>query len=247
MRRDPSDGAVLMKEIAMRYVALLSLMVSLAACATTTNWAPGPGQTLADFEPAEGRCSIMARHGGGGFAAYGSPSYVAGASLGYAAGEAGRAQADFSDCMKASGWRSLTPEAAAARNTRAAGIQGIMKQRADCITQVRSNSAYAHLQSHWSDALTSGFTMAQITNDQTPTAREAAEISAYWDEAKPCATSAMTALSQLEPRFAPIMAQSLADNESAWFSLIKRKITWGEWSQRLKASTDTAKARAASI
>jgi hypothetical protein len=189
----------------------------------------------------------MARHGGGGFAAYGSQSYVAGASLGNAVGEAVRTQADFSDCMKANGWRAVTPEAAAARNTRAVSIQGIMKQRADCITKVRSSSAYAHLQSHLSDALTSGFTMAQITNDQTPTAREAAEISAYWDEAKPCATSAMTALSQLEPRFTPIMGQSLADNESAWFMLVKRQITWGEWAQRLKASTDAAKARAANL
>jgi hypothetical protein len=59
--------------------------------------------SAADFEPAKARCSLLARHSGGDFAATGSESYVAGAALGHAIGESVRTQQDFNDCMLASG------------------------------------------------------------------------------------------------------------------------------------------------
>jgi hypothetical protein len=85
--------------------ALLAIPLALGGCAPPHTWAPGPGTDLADFEPAKARCSIFARHSGSDFFAFGSPSYVAGATLGHATGETVRAQQDFDDCMVASGWR----------------------------------------------------------------------------------------------------------------------------------------------
>jgi hypothetical protein len=61
--------------------------------------------SAADFEVAKAQCSLMARHGGSGFAAYGSANFVAGAALGNAIGESVRTQQDFNDCMLAGGWK----------------------------------------------------------------------------------------------------------------------------------------------
>src|SRR5208337_2555326 len=92
---------------------LITVMaISVSACAPTI-YAPGPGVNAATFEPTKAQCSLMARHAGGSFAAYGDANYVAGAALGNAIGEAIRTQEDFSDCMKASGWMPVTKEAAA--------------------------------------------------------------------------------------------------------------------------------------
>jgi hypothetical protein len=89
---------------AIRPAVLLMLVLSMGAC-VAHNWAPGPGVSAADFEPAKARCSLLARHSGSDFAAFGSLSYVAGAALGHAIGESVRTQRDFNDCMLASGWR----------------------------------------------------------------------------------------------------------------------------------------------
>jgi hypothetical protein len=49
----------------------------------------------------------MARAGERGYIDFGSSSYVAGAAIGNAIGNAVRAQADFNDCMAASGWLAV--------------------------------------------------------------------------------------------------------------------------------------------
>src|ERR1019366_2275803 len=64
--------------------------LSVGGCASHT-WTPGPGVSMADFEPTKARCSLMASNSGGGFAAYGSQNFVAGAALGNAVGESVRA------------------------------------------------------------------------------------------------------------------------------------------------------------
>lgn len=83
---------------------LAVLALSLGGCAVH-NWAPGPGLTAADFQPAAARCRLMARHSGSDFSASGSPKFVAGAAVGYVIGDAVRSQADFNDCMLADGWQ----------------------------------------------------------------------------------------------------------------------------------------------
>ena|SRR5690348_7477696 len=87
--------------VRLRFGAVVCCVI-LAGCATHT-WAPGP-DARGTFDEAKARCSLMARHSGGGFYASGTPSFVAGAAVGAAIGEAVRANADFNDCMQASGW-----------------------------------------------------------------------------------------------------------------------------------------------
>jgi hypothetical protein len=97
----------------IRAWGVVMLVLSLGACAAHT-WAPGPGMSAADFEPAKARCSLLARHSGSDFAAFGSESYVAGAAVGHVIGESVRTQQDFNDCMLAGGWRIADQPATAA-------------------------------------------------------------------------------------------------------------------------------------
>lgn len=78
------------------------MVASLAGCVSHT-WAPGPG-VHATFAEQTAQCRILARHGGSGFYASGSASYVAGVAIGNAIGNAIQANADFNDCMAANGW-----------------------------------------------------------------------------------------------------------------------------------------------
>jgi hypothetical protein len=88
----------------MRYTTLVALAVILTGCATKA-WVPGPNASPAlTLEQQKAQCSMMARHGGTGFAAAGEPAFVAGAAVGHGVGNAVRAGADFNDCMLAAGY-----------------------------------------------------------------------------------------------------------------------------------------------
>ena len=101
--------------------ALAAIVCLLGACASHT-WAPGPGLTAADFGPDNARCSLMARHSGGGLMPYRSPAFVANASLSYAIGNAVRRQQDFNNCMAASG---AVPTDATQGSPAAPGASGV--------------------------------------------------------------------------------------------------------------------------
>lgn len=92
--------------------AVMMLALSLGGCVSHT-WVPGP-DVHATFEEQTAQCRMIARHGGSGFYASGSASYVAGAAIGNAIGNAVRANADFNDCMAASGWETADQPSAAA-------------------------------------------------------------------------------------------------------------------------------------
>jgi hypothetical protein len=70
------------------------------------------------FDKQKAQCSIMARHGGTGFAATGNASFVAGAAAGHAIGDGVRANQDFNDCMVAAGYVIADEQAAAAGQCR---------------------------------------------------------------------------------------------------------------------------------
>jgi hypothetical protein len=223
-------------------LTLITLMaISLSACAPTI-YAPSPGVNAASFEPTKAQCSLMARHGGGSFAAYGDANYVAGAALGNAIGEAARTQADFSDCMKMNGWMPVTKEAAAARSIRGARLKGINDQRVGCIMAARAKPSYAPLQTHWAD-MTTGYTMAQLTDDHPPAGAEAAALTMYSDDIKLCASTAITEVGKINPAMAAILSQQLVDNEAVLILLVKRQISWGEGDQRQKANNAAVKSK----
>jgi hypothetical protein len=91
--------------LAARNAVMLSCLV-LGACAPTI-W-DKPGATQADFNQDSARCRLLARGmNPGDFYAQGSPSFVAGATLGNALGTAANQVATYRDCMMALGY---TPE-----------------------------------------------------------------------------------------------------------------------------------------
>lgn len=81
---------------------------TLSACSTTFE-AP-PGATDTQIQAQSAKCRLFSRQGERGFVAFGSQSYVAGAALGNAIGNAVRAAADYKDCMIASGFREVRKE-----------------------------------------------------------------------------------------------------------------------------------------
>ena len=73
-----------------------------------------PGTTQAEFSQDAAHCRLMARGmSSGGFAAVGSPGYVASATAAYGIGSAITEQANYEDCMKAVGYVPSGTEAAA--------------------------------------------------------------------------------------------------------------------------------------
>lgn len=58
-----------------------------------------------DVAPAKANCSIMARHGGNGFAAAGRVAFVAAVAIGNGISNAIQANADYNDCMLAQGFQ----------------------------------------------------------------------------------------------------------------------------------------------
>lgn len=92
------------------YAVLLLVAVSLAGCVTaeTADYvqiAPGPTQ---DYAMA--LCRIHSQGTQTGFVAFGSSSYVAGAAIGNAIGNAIAADRFIRDCMTLQGWKQLPPE-----------------------------------------------------------------------------------------------------------------------------------------
>ena len=79
---------------------LLALTI-LSGCAH--DLVPGPGMTSYDLSRVQGQCRYAARHGGGGFAAFGNAKVVLAAGVGYAIGSAIRTGQDYNDCMRALG------------------------------------------------------------------------------------------------------------------------------------------------
>src|SRR6185437_6430569 len=131
--------------------ALFSLSLTglvIAGCASHT-WAPGP-DAKGSYDEASAQCSLMARHSGGGFYASGRPGFVIGAALGAAVGDAIRAQNDFNDCMKASGWVTADPDKASIERAQAANAQvaAIRSELIACKETVRRNPKFAELSPH---------------------------------------------------------------------------------------------------
>ncbi|WP_376704477.1 hypothetical protein RQ479_06275 [Mesorhizobium sp. ISC25] len=90
-----------------RIVAALAAALAMAGCQTSANshWEQiGYGPT---YEYANAQCSIMSSSTQQGIVAWGTPSYVAGAQLGNALGNAIR-QAEFmKNCMVMQGWKQV--------------------------------------------------------------------------------------------------------------------------------------------
>jgi hypothetical protein len=231
--------------------AVAALVIGLSGCATH-NWAPGPGMSASDFEPAKARCSLMARHSGGGFAAAGNANFVAGAALGNAIGESVRTQQDFNDCMSAGGWRiaDQTPQTIAAQAANVSRVQSIKAQiavlqetRRHCAATVRAESRYTAVISHFPDIATGKFSIAQLADDRLPTRAEGDVVTAYLDSANICRDTYLSEMTKFQPRVAAALKEGFDGQDANVVLLIKRKMSWGDWAAGSKAIGDATLAK----
>lgn len=221
----------------------LSLLV-LAGCATHT-WAPGP-DAKGTFEEANAQCQLMARHSGGSYYASGTPSFVAGATAGAAIGEAIRTQADYNDCMAASGWQvadSKSGNAAAANN---ASVKTAGDEMKACMAVVTDDPKYAPIAPQMRANGATHFTLVQLSNGNIPTAQEASLLATYEDNLDTCRDKFLSEVSAINPRGALALQQVRTNTRNIEILLIQRKITWGEAAQRTEAIMDSAQASFAS-
>jgi hypothetical protein len=227
---------------------IFAVPLILAGCATHT-WAPGPSVSSVDFEPTKARCSIMARNGGSGFAASGSASFVAGAALGAAIGNAIKANHDFNDCMEASGF--LVADQTKEQQDRTAELKQQIKTYTDvgkeCITNVQSDEKYSSIARHFPDPATGKFSMAQLADTSIPTTGEAQLVGEYYDDTTACRRQTIDGIVQVVPASSTAFEQQASDAESLTRKLIRREISWGDYIQSYDSSRTMLKTRLASI
>ena len=212
---------------------ILSLSLFLAGC--SHNWAPRPGVDAATFERTKAQCSIMARHGGSGFAAAGSVKFVVAAEVGNAIGEAFRAQADFNDCMVASGWQVADKPS----EHQAAQLQTVKQQlidtvtrRKECVNAIRSSGRYDILLPHLGGLSINPYTMSQLANESIPSPAESALMASYADDTDRCIEAWLAAAKPIHPLIAKAYEESWTGSQAVTLLLVKRQITWGEYAQR---------------
>jgi len=228
--------------------AIFAVPLILAGCATHT-WAPGPGVSVADFDPTKARCSIMARNGGTGFAASGSASFVAGAALGNAIGNAIKANSDFNDCMVASGFQ--VADKTQGQQDRDAELKQQVKSYADagksCIANVQSDDKYTSIAGHFPDPMTGRFSMKQLADTSIPTPDEAQLVAEYYDDSAACRRLAIDGIVQVVPASSTAFEQQASDVETLTRKLIRREISWGDYIQSYDSTRNTLKSRLTSI
>ena len=218
----------------MKYFAVAAFLAAgfLAGCATHT-WAPGPN-AKGTFDEAKARCSLMARHSGGAFLAAGDPNFVAGATVGAAIGNAIRTQADFNDCISASGW-VVADDQVKGKNAPdlKARATAILQESRDCVAAIRRNPKYAMLEPHHVNISTGRYSLTQMSDTTTPTPEEASLLAAYGDETAICEDKMIAEVNELDPRTATTMRQRYTRITDLNLQLIARKLTWGDYDQQV--------------
>ena len=217
---------------AFLWLSLGMALLVLGACASHT-WAPGP-DAKGTFEEASARCSLVARHSGGGFYAQGTPSFVAGAAVGAAVGDAVRAQADFNDCMAANGWVVADPDSSNVARKQAANNQvaAIRSQLSSCIEAVRNNPKYAPLAPHLVNIASGHYSLTQMSDSGRPTEQEAGLLASYGDETATCRGQTVVQISAMDPRAGQTLQRINAEVRDLDLALINRQITWGDYARQ---------------
>ncbi len=226
---------------ALKWLTATTSTLLVAGCAS--QWAPGPGMTIADFAPAKAQCSIMARHGGGGFFAVGTANFVATAALLGTIGEAARTNRDFNDCMTGSGFHKVSPEAVAAVKEKREELRPFNEVRKACIAEIRARPEYAILQAQFSDLQSGQFTVTQLSNTALATFEEARAIASYVDASMTCALAYRRELLSRMPQFAPVVSDAHDELQRNLLRFIHGEISWGAFDQNQEDIQKTTRER----
>ena len=140
--------------------------------------------------------------------------------------------------------RPGTESPAPAAQTRVARIQAVIGELRSCLSAVRSKPAYSTLLPHLRDySYDSGYTMAQLADDRTPSAADAQVLRAYMDESTHCKDKWLAGIDQILPESAPIRKQLLVDTQAILWQLLTRQLTWGAAAQREQQLLDSPNGR----
>jgi hypothetical protein len=152
----------------------------------------------------------------------------------------------FRPCMEAKGYTLDSATSAAAARTISANLAPAVQRVNTCITEVRQKPQYAVLGPHLSDA-TGAFTVRQLTDESYPTSAEDQAMIAYADDTDLCWRPYIQEIANIAPAMASIRQQARTTQKDAVLLLVQRKISWGEWSQKMKAASEDAAARMAQV
>ncbi len=175
----------------------------------------------------------MARHSGGSYYAQGTPAFVGGALAGAAIGEAIRTQADFNDCMSATGWiatdvhNQANEQLLASRDQMKAAVE----QSNLCMGTAQANPKYAPISSHFRALGTKHFTMEQMSDVTVPTPDQAVLFAAYGDDTEQCREKLSDELKSNDPRAAQALIQANQVADRITLMVVQRQISWGQYAR----------------
>jgi hypothetical protein len=222
-------------------LAILSLVL-FSGCAARQQYAWNkPGGTQEQFAQDKYTCVREAR----------APTSSAAMSGGYyvgntyvpaaAAASSGEIvnEAFFKPCMEAKGYTLTTAQSSTAQPSPVAQeaktkLRAINSEGLACIKAIRSKPQYAALISHFTDVTSGTFSMAQLTDKSVPTSAEAKAIVAYYDELYSCSNPLRASARAVLPALGPIFDRAKTETDSLVILVAERKITWGDFAQRVE-------------
>ena len=120
-----------------------------------------------------------------------------------------------------------------------------MAQFNACRQEVHARPEFAPLLPHLGDPATGQFSMAQMTNETRPTAREAALIASFSDATNGCFRASVAKVQSVRPDVAAILSNEHAANLQVVAQLVERRITWAESVRQFQHITSEAEAQGA--
>ena len=126
----------------------------------------------------------------------------------------------YFDCLR---YSRAAPKRSSPPSQRAAPRR---KYRA-CRSAVINKPEYAQLLTQTPDFNAGQMTMAVLTDKQLPTPTEAKLLAARYDDANPCRTRMLSALSMTRSDLVPLVTGMFTKNMEVTALLVERKITWG--------------------
>lgn len=152
-------------------------------------------------------------------------------------GEAIRAQADFNDCMSASGWIVADTKKGSAKLTKPQ--IGIMRDELkNCIEVARNKPKYAALLPHLRATSDGRYTLVQMADNSYPSVEESGLLAAFGDEEDVCREITLAQIAASNPGAAQSLRLANAKGRDLELDLINRKITWGEYAREAQGRLD---------
>lgn len=127
----------------------------------------------------------------------------------------------------------------------AAVVQAARAQQTACMQQVKGRPDLAVPVSHLLPGVAGQFSMAQMTNQNVPSAAEAASVSALYDALSACNGPYREAVRSVRPDVAEVLDQAHDADAQVAIQLVERRITWGEAVRRVSHVASEVKAQIA--